>query len=73
MSAALCECCLAFSGIYRKANRCCQIRMLANMPKEMRRGEYDRIGATSGREALAETIALVKAEYLRGQSRRAEK
>ncbi|WP_198387840.1 hypothetical protein [Burkholderia ubonensis] len=67
VSLTLCKLCLSFSGLYSNFDRCCQIRLLANMPKERRRREYARIEAHGGRESLAEVIKLVKAEYQRGQ------
>lgn len=61
----LCKRCLSFSGLYSNLDRCCQIRLLANQPKEKRRAEYEQILARSGKESLAEVMELVKAEYLR--------
>lgn len=62
----------AFSGFYSNFCRCCQVRLLANLPKEKRRREYVRIEAHSGRESLALVIELVKAEYQRGVEHRAK-
>lgn len=61
-----------FSGLYSNFCRCCQIRLLANMPKERRRREYARIEERGGRESLTAVIELVKAEYQRGVEQRAK-
>jgi hypothetical protein len=55
-----------FDGLYSNFCRCCQVRLLAAMPKDKRRREYERIEHENGKEALATVIAQVKAEYLRG-------
>ncbi len=62
-----------FSGFYSNFCRCCQIRLLANLPKEKRRREYERIRKREGgEESLALVIELVKAEYQRGVEHQAK-
>lgn len=61
-----------FDGLYSNFCRCCQVRLLAAMPKEKRRREYERIEAENGKEALATVITQVKYEYQRGVEQRAK-
>jgi hypothetical protein len=62
---ALCNMCKTFSSMYKKENRCCEIRQIAAMPKEQRQAEYDRVRKEQGEEVAKTFIHEVVQEYQR--------
>ena len=60
-----CEWCLTFSGRLIKGRTCCELRMLAAMPKARRQDVYARVRTTEGSEALEKLKRDVSAEYQR--------
>jgi hypothetical protein len=56
---AYCEHCARDAGIYDKTRRCCQVRLIANMPREHRQGYYKQVERTSGKAAVNALIEEV--------------
>lgn len=68
-----CQHCLAWSGIYDKANRCCLVRAIALSPKAARLARYKTVRAQHGPAAEQQLRDEVTAEYQRWQAHRATK
>lgn len=66
----LCDWCLTLSGRYQGLRECCQIRLLATMPRAHRELAYQRTREVSGRLAEQEQRQLVKTEWQRQDAQR---
>lgn len=57
MATPLCEWCLALSGRFQAARECCQIRLLATMPRHARAAAYAGAGVVDGK-TLREKVQI---------------
>ncbi|MDF0506574.1 hypothetical protein POK33_38130 [Burkholderia cenocepacia] len=60
-----CEHCQVFSGRYNMNRRCCQVRLIASMPKAHRLAAFAKVRAESGGEVADRLRADVLSEYHR--------
>jgi hypothetical protein len=60
-----CEWCLTFSGRMKKGRVCCELRMLAAMPKARRQEVYNQTLKDDGVEAMKKQQQDVATEYRR--------
>ena len=63
-----CEWCLTFSGRLMKGRACCELRMLATIPKARRQEVYNRVRREDGQSAVDQMVKDVAAEYKRRQA-----
>jgi hypothetical protein len=66
----LCDWCLALSPRFQAQRECCQIRLLATMPRHAREAGYQRTREVSGKAAEEAQRQLVKAEWQRQKAPR---
>jgi hypothetical protein len=66
-----CEHCLTFSGIHNANKRCCQVRLVAQMPPKQQAASFARVRAKSGDDVETLFRNLVKVEYQRWKEHRA--
>lgn len=61
----LCELCIEMGGRFNANRLCCQIRMIARMPKHARQIQYARARREGGRDEEVKLRDLVAAEWKR--------
>lgn len=66
----LCDWCLALAPRYQALRECCQIRLLATMPRPHRELAYQRTREVSGKTAEQDQRQLVKTEWRRQDAQR---
>lgn len=47
-----CEYCARDAGVYDKTRRCCNVRLIANMPRGHRQDYYRQVERTQGKAAV---------------------
>jgi len=63
----ICDLCETNSGLTNKNRKCCQIRLIAQMPKARRLMAYERVLKSDGTTALEAMKLEVVAEFKRLQ------
>jgi len=65
-----CEHCERFSGRYTMQNACCQVRLVALMPKARRLAAFAKVRSQKGDEAAQALREAVSLEYRRWKAYR---